>query len=250
MNVTEHINKGVNEVELTDVSDFDLQKIFECGQCFRWNVDESVSTDHKYDHYIGVVFGRVIKVRKTNTSAFISGNIDDYKAIWHDYFDLNRDYTEIRRQLCTDDFMKRATKFGEGIRLLRQDKWEALCSFIISQNNNIPRIKSIIDMLCREFGDVIEFGDERFYSFPSASVLANIKIEDLAPLRCGYRADYIISAAKMIDTGAIDLDDLAKSKPEIARTELKKIRGVGDKVADCVILFGLHMLMHFRLMFG
>jgi len=242
MNVIEHINKNVNEIELADVSDFDLHKIFECGQCFRWNVDESVSVNNKYDYYIGIAFNRVIKVRKVNTSIFISGSIDDYKSVWHDYFDLDRNYKEIRRQLCTDDFMHRATKFGEGIRLLRQDKWEALCSFIVSQNNNIPRIKTIIDILCREFGNMIEFENKQYFSFPSASVLANISVECLAPLRCGYRADYIISAAKMIDTGAVDLDVLTLSTADIARAELKKIRGVGDKVADCVILFGLHML--------
>ena len=246
----EHFNAGINEVELTDVSDFDLQKIFECGQCFRWEVDESIlpdKSDNKNDHYIGVAYDRVVKLRKTNTSIFISGSINDYKTIWHDYFDLNRNYTKIRRQLCTDDFMKRATEFGKGIRLLRQDKWEALCSFIISQNNNIPRIKSIIDMLCREFGDVIEFENDRYYSFPSANKLAKTNIEDLVSLRCGYRADYIISAAKMIDTGAIDLDKLAENTPQFARAELKKIRGVGDKVADCVLLFGLHMLDAFPL---
>jgi len=230
MNIIEH----KNEIELIGVSDFDLQMTFECGQCFRWN--------GKNDHYIGVAHDRVLKIRKIDTSIFISCNLDDYKSIWHDYFDLDRNYAEIRRHLCTDDFMYRATEFGKGIRLLRQDKWEALCSFIISQNNNIPRIKSIIDMLCREFGDAIEFENKQYHSFPSASVFANIDVKQLEPLRCGYRAEYIIGAAKTIAGGVIDLDAMGSSTPEIARTELKKIRGVGDKVADCVILFGLHML--------
>ena len=243
VNVIEHNN----EVEVIGISDFDLQMIFECGQCFRWDIDENAPPGNKYDHYTGIAHDRVVKIRKAGTSIFISGSIDEYNSIWRNYFDLDRDYKEIRRHLCIDDFMRRATEFGTGIRLLRQDKWEALCSFIISQNNNIPRIKKIINTLCREFGDLIEFENAVYYSFPSASRLANIDIEALAPLRCGYRADYIISAAKMIDSKMIDLDALAKTGPEYARAELKKIRGVGDKVADCVILFGLHILDAFPL---
>ena len=228
-----------SEVEITGISDFDLTKIFECGQCFRWNEENS--------SYIGVAFGRAARLRRSGESVFISGTIEDFESLWCGYFDLDRDYVEIRQRLCVDEFMKRATFFGEGIRILRQDKWEALCSFIISQNNNIPRIKSIIDSLCREFGDAVHFEDKTYYTFPSAEKLAVLDTDALATLRCGYRAEYIISAAKMVADGAIDLDALAKSSPDNARAELKKIHGVGDKVADCVMLFGLHMLDAFPL---
>jgi len=224
-----------NEVEITDVADFDLEKIFECGQCFRWNADE-------FGTYVGVAYGHVARMRRVGESIFISGSLDDFETIWRTYLDLDRDYAEIRKNLAIDDFMQSATDFGAGIRMLRQEKWEALCSFIISQNNNIPRIKTIIEALCREFGDPVDFEGMQYHTFPSAKKLADVSVDSLAPLRCGYRAAYIISAAKAVASRSIDLDTLANSSPCIARTELKKIHGIGDKVADCVMLFGFHML--------
>jgi len=231
MKIIEH----KNEVEITGVVDFDLEKIFECGQCFRWNVDERGA-------YVGVAYGRVAKMRCVGESIFISGGLDDFETIWRSYLDLDRDYAEIRKSLAIDDFMQSATDFGTGIRMLRQEKWEVLCSFIISQNNNIPRIKTIVEALCREFGNPVEFEGKQYYTFPSAERLADVNVESLAPLRCGYRAAYIISAANAVASGAIDLDALAKSFPCVARAELKKIHGIGNKVADCVMLFGFHML--------
>ena len=253
--------KHDNEIEIAGVSDFDLAKTFECGQCFRWNITEKDANtkgnnghsaitgkcDGAKNAYIGVAFGHAARLRRCNDSVFISGSLEDFESLWRTYFDLDRDYSEIRHQFCIDDFMKQATAFGKGIRLLRQDKWEALCSFIISQNNNIPRIKSIIETLCREFGEVLNFENHQLYTFPSAITLASLKVEHLAPLRCGYRSEYIIRSAKMVADGAIDLDALAKSTPDAARSELKKLHGVGDKVADCVLLFGLHMLDAFPL---
>jgi len=138
--------------------------------------------------------------------------------------------------------MLRATEFGAGIRILKQDKWEALCSFIISQNNHIPRIKKIVETLCTLFGEELSFMSQKYYAFPSAERMAKCTVADLSPLRCGYRAAYIIDAAKALVTGVLDLDSLAMDAPEEARKKLKKIRGVGDKVADCVLLFGLNML--------
>ena len=234
------IDAHEDEVEISDLSDFDLEKIFECGQCFRWNADPDGS-------YTGVAFGKATRLRHVGESIFLSGSFEDFESVWRSYFDLNRDYAEIRQNLCIDEFMNRATTFGEGIRILRQDKWEALCSFIVSQNNNIPRIKSIIDKLCQEFGDSFSFEGKSFYTFPSAERLAKLDAEALASLRCGYRAEYIICAAKMVDSGVIDLESLAQETPETARFALKKIHGVGDKVADCVMLFGLHMLDAFPL---
>jgi len=234
MNIISH----KNEIEIIDGLDFDLKKIFECGQCFRWNIDENGS-------YVGVAHGRVARMRCVGRSIFISGSIDDFEEVWRDYLDLDRDYLEIRKSLCIDDFMQQATDFGAGIRILRQEKWEALCSFIISQNNNIPRIKTIVEALCREFGDSAYFEGKQYYTFPSAERLADVSVESLAPLRCGYRAEYIISTAKAVASGAVDLDALANASSGVARTELKKLHGIGNKVADCVMLFGLHMLDSF-----
>ena len=228
------------EVEIAGVSDFDLVKTFECGQCFRWRADGRGA-------YIGVAFGRAARLYCCGDSVFISGSVEDFESVWRGYFDLDRNYAEIRQDLCIDDFMRRATAFGEGIRILHQDKWEALCSFIISQNNNIPRIKAIIDTLCREFGDVVDFEGELYHTFPSAVRLASLDAEKLTSLRCGYRADYIIRTAKMVADGSVDLEALSLIAPDAARTELKKLHGVGDKVADCVMLFGLHMLDAFPL---
>jgi len=247
----QYFNRG-GEVEITGVSDFDLAKIFECGQCFRWEADDN-------GVYTGVAFGRVASLRSIGDTVFLSGSVEDFDAVWRDYFDLSLDYAQLREGLCTDDFMRRATAYGAGIRILKQEKWEALCSFIISQNNNIPRIKKIINVLCREFGEVIEPGDgivsskafnnkeKQYYTFPTAANLAALDAENLAVLRCGYRADYIINAARAVSAGKIDLDALSRGSPEDARKELKTLRGVGDKVADCVLLFGLHMLDAFPL---
>jgi len=228
------------EVEITGVSDFDLTKIFECGQCFRWDSDKGVA-------YTGVAFGRVARLRRDGGSVFISGSMEDFEAVWHGYFDLDRDYNDIRRRLSIDGFMHKAVIHGEGIRILRQDKWEALCSFIISQCNNIPRIKKIISVLCRKFGEKLEFEGKAYYAFPSAEKLALLDEASLAPLRCGYRAEYIISAARAIADGALDLEALSQRPADEARAALKELRGVGDKVADCVLLFGLNKLDAFPL---
>ena len=236
MQYTEH----ENEVEITGVSDFDPVRIFECGQCFRWNADES-------GVYTGVALGRVARLRQSGGSIFISGTPEEFETVWHDYFDLGRDYGEIRQRLCVDEFMCRAVDFGAGIRILRQDRWEALCSFIISQCNNIPRIKKIVGALCREFGDRLCFGGGEFYAFPPAERLAALEPADLAPIRCGYRAEYIIGAARAVAGGELDLDALSRMTPEQAKAALRELRGVGDKVADCAVLFGLNMLDAFPL---
>ena len=229
-----------SSVEITGVSDFNLARIFECGQCFRWNADER-------GVYTGVAFGRAARLRQEGGSVFLTCAMEEFESVWRGYFDLDRDYAGIRAHVCVDDFMRKASDFGAGIRILRQDKWEALCSFIISQCNNIPRIKKIIAALCLEFGGAFEFDGEVFYSFPSAEKIAGQSEEKLAPLRCGYRAAYIIGAARAVARGELDLEALSRGDPEDARKELKKLRGVGDKVADCAVLYGLGMLDAFPL---
>ncbi|MCL2628466.1 MAG: DNA-3-methyladenine glycosylase 2 family protein [Oscillospiraceae bacterium] len=228
-------HKHNNEIELRGVTDFDLAKTFECGQCFRWNADENGA-------YIGIALGRVVRLRKSNGSVFLACSADDFENIWQKYFDLDRDYAKIREFLCVDDFMKKATAFGEGIRILRQDKWEALSSFVISQNNNIPRIRKIIDVLCRNYGEKIYFEEKEYYTYPPASKIALLNEKKLAPLRCGYRAGYLLDAARKVADGSVDLEAISKLTPEEAKAALLKLHGVGYKVADCMLLFGLHML--------
>ena len=222
-------------VEFFPEDDFDLERIFECGQCFRWNADEK-------GVYTGVAMGKAAKIYREGERVYISGTTADFENVWYGYFDLERNYSDIRKGLCTDEYMRAASDFGKGIRILKQDKWEALCSFIISQCNNIPRIKKIVETLCRLFGEkTILFGEE-FYTFPTAEKIACLTPEELAPLRAGYRAPYIINAAKLIANGELDLETVSKAAPADALKTLKALNGVGDKVANCVVLFGLQML--------
>lgn len=214
--------------------DIDLVKTFECGQCFRWEAEADGS-------WTGVAMGKAANIRKVDGGFEISGTKEDFETVWLDYLDFRRDYRTLRANICIDDYMKKASDFGAGIRILNQDRWETLCSFIISQCNNIPRIKKIVETLCRMYGDEIDFRGEKRWSFPSAERIAALTAEDLAPLRSGYRAPYIIAAAKAVASGEIDLEALSKGEIAESRKTLKTLPGIGDKVADCVLLFSLRM---------
>lgn len=231
-----HYFQNDNEVEITGLQNFDLKQTFECGQCFRWNTSEEDGA------YIGVAMDRAVRVRRAGESVFITGTLKDFEQIWRPYFDLDRDYAAIRDALCIDTYMTAAAHHGSGIHILKQDKWEALCTFILSQCNNIPRIKKIVETLCRHFGAPIVFGNDTYHTFPKAQTLAALTEADLAPLRCGYRAPYILAAAHAVARGELDLEALSTGTDDDAAQALKKLPGIGDKVAGCVILFGLHML--------
>ena len=221
-----------NIMLLAKASELDIEKTFECGQCFRWNADEN-------GVYHGVAMGHAARVWTENENVYLaSDNLD----IWHDYFDLDADYAAITEKFRVSEYMDECIKFGFGIRILRQDRWEALCSFIISQCNNIPRIKGIVERLCESFGDETEFEGQQYFTFPSAARLASLTPEDLAPLRCGYRAPYIINAAKAVSNGSLDLEALSRTDCGTSLKALKSLFGVGAKVANCANLFGLgHM---------
>ena len=204
-------------------NDFNLTHTFECGQCFRWNADEN-------GVYTGVIYDKVVKIWQSEEGIFT--DCDD-TALLHDYFDLNRNYKAVKDKLSYDDILKKAVAYGYGIRILKQQPWETLISFIISANNNIPRIKKIIESLCENFGDKI--GEH--YTLPTADKLCGLAPSDLAVIRSGYRADYIINAAQMVSCGTVDLDAVHNMPSAEGRSCLKQIKGVGDKVADCVLLF-------------
>jgi N-glycosylase/DNA lyase len=206
--------------------EFDPDVVFDCGQCFRWEKQCDGS-------WAGVAFSRRLNVKKDGDALILTGDPDP--EFWEHYFDLKRDYGPIKRLLMRDPTLRAAVEFAPGMRLLRQDPWEALCSFIISQNNNIPRIKGIISRLCENFGAPIPGGG---HSFPPAQALAKLSEADLSPLRCGFRAKYILDAAKKISSGVIKLALLSEMPLGDARKELMKIKGVGPKVADCALLFG------------
>ena len=203
---------------------FELEDIFECGQCFRWNKNEDNS-------YTGVAFGKVLTLSKEGDGVTFS----DDNEIWNEYFDLDRDYGEIKRILSKDEVTKKAIEKGQGIRILKQEFFETVISFIISQNNNIPRIKGIVEKLCEKYGKEIEKG---YFAFPEKEVIANLEKEDLAFLKAGYRDSYIIDAARKLVNNELDMDVIKNAPIEDARKEISKIKGVGPKVADCILLFG------------
>ena len=223
------------EVRITDLGAISLEQTFACGQCFRWNRDESGG-------YTGVALGHAARIRQDGGDVFITGTTEEFETVWRGYFDLDRDYETIRRSLCIDAYMSCAASFGAGIRLLRQDRWEVLCSFIISQCNNIPRIKKIVEQLCASFGDPVELDGTVHYTFPSAERIAGLVERDLSPLRCGYRAPFLIGAAKAVAAGEVDFDELVSCGSAAALCRLKMLPGVGDKVANCFLLFGLQKL--------
>lgn len=216
-------------VYIDDVKNFDLAMTLDCGQAFRWKEDNGV--------WSGVAFGKRLKISKENESiVFFDTSKEDFENIWSDYFDFSRDYGKIIDDIKSDEILKKASDFGYGIRILNQEPFETLCSFIISQNNNIPRIKGIIDRLCKKYGQKI---DDDLYSFPDAETLSKLTANDLSDIRMGFRAKYIIDASQKVASGEVNLSDLFSLDTDTARTELMKIKGVGPKVADCTLLFSL-----------
>ena len=202
---------------------FDIEQTFECGQCFRWNKNKDGS-------YTGVAYGKVVNIIHTENGV----ETDDESSVWNEYFDLETDYNKIIETLFVTDVMKNAITCGKGIRILKQDFYETVISFIISQNNNIPRIKGIVEAFCRKFGREIKDG---YYSFPNAEDIAKLEREDLAFLKAGYRDAYIIDASRKIAQGEINKEIIFNGSIEEARAEISKIKGVGPKVADCILLF-------------
>lgn len=217
-----------NNIYLSGISDFDLPHTLDCGQAFRWEEKEN-------GKWCGVAFNRYLELEKLNDGLIVLYNTteEDFNNIWCDYFDLERDYGSIIEAIGGNEILKNAAEFGKGIRVLNQEPWETLCSFIISQNNNIKRIKGIISRLCENFGE--DLGG--YYSFPTAQKIASLTLDDLAVLRSGFRAKYILDAAKKVSSGEVDLAALSSLSCDEARNELMKITGVGPKVADCALLF-------------
>ena len=221
---------------LENPDSFNLEHIFECGQCFRWNkIDENT--------YIGVIKEAVIKVTKDKNRYIFTGKSDsgNFEDIINYYFDLATNYSIYKEKLSKiDKFMSESIKFGEGIRILRQDLWETIISFIISANNNIPRIKKIIERLSKEYGKEVEFEGKKYYKFPTPEELADVSAEELRKLGLGFRDERIVNTTHMILMNQVNLDELKKmNNTEIMREDLLKLDGVGPKVADCILLFSL-----------
>lgn len=212
---------------------FELKDIFECGQCFRWNKEKDGS-------YIGVVGNNVIKVyKKENELTFKSIGETNLKELVTYYFDLERDYEKIKQKLSKiDENMKKSIEYGKGIRILNQDLWETIISFIISANNNIPRIKGIIERISKTYGKEIIFEGKSYYTFPTVDELSKASVEDLRKLGLGFRDVRVYETTKMIKEKQIVLEHLSKEKDfSKVRNTLLTLSGVGPKVADCILLF-------------
>ncbi|WP_407723341.1 DNA-3-methyladenine glycosylase family protein [Ruminococcus sp. JL13D9] len=225
-----------NFILIPDVRDLDLEQTLDCGQSFRWTKQDDGS-------FSGVAFGKYVNISLDGTDMVIKNAAPEDEKIWREYFDLELDYGKIRGDISKlHPVLEEAARYAPGIRILRQEPYEALCTFIISQNNNIKRIKGIVARLCESFGDEI---DEGVYTFPNAERLAELTPDDLAPLRAGFRNRYIIDSAKKVASGEVDLELCKTADYEAARAELMKITGVGVKVADCTLLFGMHRVEAF-----
>ena len=207
---------------------FSLSQTLDCGQAFRF---EELANGR----WGGVACNRYLELEITADQTVVLYNVNEkeFENIWRDYFDLDRNYSEIIEKISTNEVLKNASEYSKGIRVLNKPPWETLCSFIISQNNNIKRIKGIISRLCETYGEETPGG----YTFPTAQKLATLTPEDLAPLRAGFRAKYIIDAAKKVANGEVNLEALKDLPYGEAQAELLKIKGVGPKVADCALLF-------------
>ncbi|MBQ7876104.1 MAG: DNA-3-methyladenine glycosylase 2 family protein [Clostridia bacterium] len=210
--------------------DFDLRHTFDCGQCFRWEEENG--------SFIGVAGGKWAKFEKIDEGVLLTTDSDDI-TFWREYLDLERDYSEIKNAVSINPLMTQAVSYGGGIRILKQDFFETLLSFIISQRSSIPKIKSSVKKLCEKYGKEIVIDDKVYYTFPTAEDLKNVTEADYRELGVGYRAPYLASCVQDVLQGRVSYDELVSLDTPKAREKLMSVRGVGDKVCDCVMLFAL-----------
>lgn len=234
------IKEEKNKIIIKEQPDFDPCHIFECGQAFRWEKEKDNS-------YTVVAKGKVINIAKQNEDIIINNtNAEDFIDIWQDYFDLNTDYTNIKLWLDNDDIMKKAIGFGHGIRILNQDEFEIIISFMISANNRIPMIKKVIENLSYNFGDKIgEYNGKLYYSFPTEEQLAKADIDIIRSCKAGFRSERIKEAAMRI-VDERDIVYMLKEKSyEDALEYLLSYKGIGNKVANCILLFSMKQFSTF-----
>lgn len=221
------------EFILKNAGSFELKDIFDCGQCFRWNKETDGS-------YTGVFGNNVLNVSKQGKDVIFKGICEENIEITcKKYFDLDRNYEEIKDKLSKiDEHMKKSIEYGSGIRILNQDLWETIISFIISANNNIPRIKGIIERISKKYGNEIIYNGKSYYTFPTVEELSNAKVEDLRGLGLGFRDIRVYETTHMILDKKVDLKELEQEEDfNKVRETLLTLSGVGPKVADCILLF-------------
>ena len=214
----------------------DLDLTLDCGQAFRWEKQDDGS-------YSGVAGGHFLNISKNGDDLFFADTEKEvFDGFWRGYFDLDKNYVQICDTLKQDSLLSSTIDSYYGIRILNQESWEALCSFVISQQNNIKRIKLIINRLCRAYGEEIKDG---WYTFPSAERLAALSVEDFEKLGAGDRAKYLEKLSKDVASGVIDLEKIKSLSLDEARKALLDIYGVGIKVANCALLFGFQFYSAF-----
>lgn len=228
----QNINRNVCVV-VENVKNLDIGQIFRCGQAFRFNPKEN-------GVFCGVAYDKYVEFENKNNNLYIYGaDMQDFENIWKKYLDLDTDYQKIIDSFDFEPHLKTAAQFSSGIRILNQHPFETLISFIISQNNNIPRIKKIIDALCQKAGSCIHRdNDKNYYSFPTPKAICELGHDGLFELKTGFRAKYIYDAATKVENGEINLNHIFQLNTSSAVDYLCKIKGVGNKVAMCTLLFG------------
>lgn len=223
---------------INSIDSFEPRHIFECGQCFRWNEEADGA-------YIGVINKGVLKVKKEEQKVIITGVLIDnenIESVCNEYFDLEKDYSKIKNELSSiDEYMKTSINYGYGIRILKQNVWETIISFIISANNNIPRIKGIIERLSKNYGNKIIWNKKEYYTFPTAQELSKASVQDLRNLGLGFRDKRVYDTTKIFFDNKELIEKLENENDiEKLREELLRLPGVGPKVADCIMLFGMN----------
>jgi len=235
--------QGINAVIVNGVRNFELPHIFDCGQCFRWNRKEN-------GNYIGVAYGKVIEIEKKDDNIIIYNiNKNEFNDIWAKYFDLYRDYSDIKNILSKDELLKKSIDFGHGIRLLNQEPFEIILSFIISANNRIPMIKKAINKISEKWGKKLEYNGETYYAFPTLDVLHNVTEQELESCGTGFRAKYLKDTIDKIYNSRdknleqydekFDVKLIENLDDDMCHKKLQNFMGVGPKVADCIMLFSM-----------
>lgn len=229
------INQQDNSIIIEEMPDFHLGQTLECGQCFHFEkIDEN--------EYIVIAMGKFLHICQTGSSIiFFQTTMEEYLEIWEDYFDLKRDYGRIKSILLEkDEKLREAVEEKYGVRILNQDFFEVLISFIISQNKQIPHIKQIVSGLSQNYGKKAgSWNGKDYYAFPDAQRLSEVTEEEFRECKAGFRAPYLVDACKRVMSGQITKERLTGLPPEKIKEELLSIKGVGEKVANCVLLFGL-----------
>lgn len=225
-----------NKVIIEGVKNFNIKQIVECGQCFRW---EKINDND----YIGVAFDKVIEVvQEGDAVTIMNSNQEEFENIWFKYFDLSRDYSKVKEALSQDVILRKSVEFGYGIRILNQDQFEILISFIISARNSIPSIMKTIKEISKRWGNEIKYKGNIYYSFPSPNALKGVTEDEIRETGASFRSKYIVDTINKINKKEdikFDLSYISEMNDDDCHIALQEYKGVGAKVSDCVMLFSM-----------